>query len=61
VAFLGALFSPREDPQYRTGDELMSRAHSNEDAFNIESSDLALLALLATVAIIGAMVLTLLG
>ena len=39
----------------------MSRAHSNEDAFNIESSDLAVLALLATVAIIGAMVLTLLG
>lgn len=39
----------------------MSRAHSNEDAFNIESIDLAVLALLATIAIIGAMVLMLLG
>ena len=61
VAFLGAPFSPREDPQYRTGDELMSRAHSNEDAFNIDSIDLAVLALLATIAIVNALVLTLLG
>jgi len=39
----------------------MSRAPSDEDALNIDSMDLAVLALLATVAIIGAMVLTLLG
>jgi hypothetical protein len=39
----------------------MSRAHSDEDALNIDSIDLAVLALIATVAIIGAMVLTLLG
>jgi hypothetical protein len=39
----------------------MSRAHSNEDAFNIDSIDLAVLALLATIAIVNALVLTLLG
>jgi hypothetical protein len=60
VAFLGAPFGPREN--LNTAPEvILSSAHSDEDGFNIDSIDLAVLALLATIAIVNALVLTLLG